>query len=174
MLMIEEDTLPNKLTAAQNADLELDHIQLELSHGRTQHLRHFVDQYYCYSNGYVNRNGRADWGKIFWSGHVSVAASQVEDKSLVVKEHVIPLKVITRLLYELVHKGKVTKDAIKKILETYLIFATITKDENQKLREVKFNSAMPECFQNAGCLEHTDFFCRYHKAGIKMTTLPIV
>ena len=44
-----------------NEEIELQHIQLELHNNRSQHLRHFIDQYYCYKNGYVSKNGKAKW-----------------------------------------------------------------------------------------------------------------
>lgn len=62
-----------------NALIELKHIQLELSHSRTQHIRHFIDQYFCYSKGYISRNGRANWGAIFFKEYVSLNALKVKD-----------------------------------------------------------------------------------------------
>jgi len=45
---------------SKNAEVELKHIQIELENDRTQHMRHFVDQYYCYKNNFVNSNGKAN------------------------------------------------------------------------------------------------------------------
>ena len=43
-----------------NEKIELKHVLLELISNRGQHLRHFVDQYFCYKHGYVKRTGTAD------------------------------------------------------------------------------------------------------------------
>ena len=168
MPMSEDLALPNKLSAHDNATLELKHIELELINNRTQHLRHFVDQYYCYSHGYINKNGGADWSRIFWDGYVSEEASLTEDKKMVVKEHVVPLKIITGMLFKLVSQKKVSTDAIQAILDKYLLFATITKDEDKRIRKNKLNSNMPECFIDGDCIQHTDLFCRYIHSNILM------
>ena len=132
-----------------NTELELKHIQLELSHSRAQHLRHFIDQYYCYKHDYVNRNGKAKWSDIMWNEYVSIEASELRliddnDKNFVTKEHIVPLKVITSKLIE---KGpSIQLDEIAIILDKYIQFATITKEEDKKLRQEGLTSKMPKEF----------------------------
>jgi hypothetical protein len=149
-----------------NTQIELAHIKLELENGRTQHFRSFVDQYYCYEHGYVNRNGKAKWDDIFWKEIVSDEAKKTNDKSKVTKEHVVPLKVITTKLEEL-QASQISIIAIKEILDKYILFATITKSENQRLRDAKLNSKMPEEFYDKDSLLFGDLFSRYKKVGIK-------
>lgn len=50
-----------------HAEVELRHIKLELTSGRQQHMRHFIDQYYCYRLGgdYVRSSGTAHWERIW-------------------------------------------------------------------------------------------------------------
>jgi hypothetical protein len=157
------------LSAQANALIELQHIQLELENGRDQHLRHFVDQYYCYKQGFTKRkSGRADWESIVWKGLVSREARQLTDRRQVVKEHVVPLKVITRKLVELAASGAPTCKSISGLLDQYLRFATISKREDRRLRKAGLTSKMPVGFDIEGHPLHNDILCRYAAVGIML------
>jgi hypothetical protein len=150
----------------KNTELELLHIQLELHNNRTQHLRHFIDQYFCYQYGYVTNSGKSNWNLIFWREWVSVNANNLTNKTHVIKEHIVPLKFITNQLKNL--KQDCTIAEIKTILDYYLHFATITKDEDTKLRKMGLNQKMPEDFFNAKSELFNDVFARYKKANIEI------
>jgi hypothetical protein len=153
-----------------NVSIELHHILLELKHGRKQHMRHFIDQYYCYEHQLVNKNGKAKWDLIFWRGYVSEEAHRVEsrNKDLVVKEHVVPMKVIVDELAKIPIQ-ELSIHRIKHVLDRLIVFATITKEEDTRLSANGLKSAMPRL--------HKDFeelckmkFDRYEKVGIKLIT----
>lgn len=148
------------------AKLELKHIQLEMQHNRYQHLRHFIDQYYCYRHGIVKRTGRAHWDNVVWKGIVSVAARSETDRKRVVKEHVVPLKVIETRLRELAAEGKTSLDAIAAVLEKLTHFGTITKEEDAKLRKARLIKAMPEGFFQRDHRYYNDILARYKEVGI--------
>jgi hypothetical protein len=152
----------------KNAEIEIEHIKLELLNNRSEHLRHFVDQYYCYKNNYVNSKGRPVWNKIYWSEIVSVKASHTKDKKEVVKEHVVPLKVITDLLISYSNKNDIDSNQIKAILDKHLIFATITKEEDAELRKKKLVSKMPDAFYDKGNYLYGDLFARYKVTEIEL------
>lgn len=154
--------------ALAHARIELLHIQLELEHGRTHHLRHFIDQFYCYKHGYINRSGKADWDKLLWSGHVSKAAMLTRDKAEVTKEHVVPLKLIGRTLLEKAQQASISLREIEEVIDRLLVFATITRDEDAQLRRLKLGSAMPEAFFDEASALHGDVFARYRVAGIEL------
>ena len=149
----------------KNASIELQHIELELKNGRQQHLRHFVDQYYCYKNEHVNKNGGADWEDIVFKGTVSVEARQLNRKD-VVKEHVVPLRVITQRLVELANSGDLSCESIAALLDKYVHFATISKREDALLREKKLSRSMPKGFEEEGDPLYNDLLSRYEVAGI--------
>lgn len=155
---------------SKNALVEIEHLKLELQNGRTQHFRSFIDQYYCYKNGYVNRNGKAKWNDLFWKEFVSEEANKTTDKKLVTKEHVVPLKVITSKL-QCIPREDITIDTIRKVLDKYIVFATITKAEDKLLRDEKLNSKMPDEYYNTNSLLYNDLFARYKKVGIKYKKL---
>jgi hypothetical protein len=162
------------------AKIELKHIQLELQNNRTQHLRSFVDQYYCYKHGFVNRNGGAKWEALVWKGVVSVEARKLKDeistkvksdklaleevRKKVVKEHVVPLKVITNLLEGLTDTST---GSIAAVLDEYILFGTITKDEDKKLRKAGLNSKMPTD-DEGNEWDGNDRLARYRAVGIAL------
>jgi len=150
----------------KDEEIELKHIQLELQNGRSQHLRHFVDQYYCYSKGYVNKNGKAKWNLIFWKEWVSNNAGKTTDKKLVVKEHIIPLKFISEELIKLEKNCSIIE--IKDEIDRFLHFATITKQEDEVLSELGFKQKMPKEFYDNENEMYGDIFARYKVAGIKI------
>lgn len=161
----------NSLNRLSDTQIELHHIKLELENGRTQHFRSFVDQYYCYKHGYINRSGKAKWDDLFWKEVVSVGATATSDKSEVVKEHVVPLKVITTKLLELNNGNLISIEAIAAVLDKYIHFATITKLEDQLLRNAKLNSKMPDEYYDPDSLLYGNVFARYKKVGIEYTIL---
>jgi hypothetical protein len=172
--------MTNKLTNEQQAQIELKHIQIELKNNRDQHLRHFVDQYYCYKHGYVRgKDNRADWEAIVWNDRVSVEArkihkrmesgelSKIEARKEVVKEHVVPLKVITELLNDLAKNEDTKPESIKRVLDKHIIFATITKDEDAELNKAGLRSKMRKEAIDGGKLV-SDVFERYKTVKISL------
>ena len=145
--------------------IELSHIQLELTYRRKQHMRHFIDQYYCYQNGFVNRNNNADWNQIFWNGYASEGALALNHRnnSEVIKEHIIPMKVIVDELYTAIPSDKIEISEIKKILDSLLVYATITKEEDTILSKAGFKSKLP-----SNTNPYKNPFARYEEVGIKL------
>ena len=152
----------------KNAMIELQHIELELRNSRTHHFRHFVDQYYCYKHNHVNRSGKANWEGMVWKGFVSAEAAVISNRKDVVKEHVIPLKVITKILLDHSKTGNFSLESIAKILDENLIFATISQREDKLLRDAKLTSKMPHGFWEPGHTLYNDQFARYKEVGISM------
>ena len=159
--------------------MELRHIQFELENrrDRPRHMRHFVDQYYCYKKGYVTKTGSPNWDMIFFNENEFLSAdarvlfnSEVkvtaELKKQVRKEHVIPLNIIIRELVKNYENGKKSVEDIASIIDELLIFATITKAEDSKLRENNLNASMPEGYYNPGDPLYMDRFARYKVANI--------
>jgi hypothetical protein len=153
------------------AELELRHIQLELSERRTYHLRTFVDAYICYRERSVRSgSGAAHWEALMWRTITSKNAMAVHgQRDLVVKEHAVPLKVLGHKLLELeVIDRVVPLDAIRRVVDRYGMFATITKDEDADLRRMGLGSAMPNEFYDASSELFESPLARYTKAGFEL------
>lgn len=162
--------------------IELEHIRLELIHRRTKninvinHLRHFVDQWFCYKYCYITNGNRAAWGKIIFKEYVSEGVLKLLEKHteedllsmkgknrlIVDKEHIIPLNRITKKLLELPENPSI--EEIENILIENVKFATITKEEDKLL----FKQDMPSEYFNSNHELFNDFFARYKSVGINL------
>ena len=89
-------------------------------------------------------------------------------KAKVVKEHVIPLDCITKELVALGHEGKTSLEDISGLLDKMVVFATITKTEDQLLRNANLNSVMPDEYYAKGHSLYQDSFARYKIVGIEL------
>jgi hypothetical protein len=148
------------------AEIELKHIQIELENGRYQHMRHFVDQYFCYKNDYVKKTGTANWESIVWNETVSLKAKVEEDRKKVVKEHVVPLKRITQELAKLAESKNTSLISIAKCLDKLTVFGTITKEEDKLLRDNRLHSSMPEEYDLKDHALYKNPHARYIVSGI--------
>lgn len=165
--------MPNSPTICEvNAQVELQHIKLELDSGRLQHMRHFVDQYYCYCMGgdHVTSSGRANWDHIWFTAVRSSAARELgQNRKSLVKEHVVPLKVVGQILEAQNRRHPLSLCDIGKILKRLTLFAIITKEEDKKLRQARLTSTMP-----LNALPDYPFFedrlARYKHVGIAIET----
>ena len=155
-------------TTNSYALIELMHIQLELNNSRTQHFRHFVDQFYCYKHGYINKSGKANWDSILWKDYVSKAAKKTKEKSAVTKEHVFPLILITKKLQDQAIESPISLRQIESTIDQFLIFATITKEEDAKLRSLRLTKSMPNEYFNKKSDLYEDIFARYKIAKIDL------
>ena len=160
----------------ENALIELKHIQLEMQSGRFKHLRHFVDPYYCYANDIVRKSGAINTDDVLWTTNVSKAARELEEeigdytvlRKRIRKEHVVPLRFITKKLSELVENGRLGIHDIESCLDTYLKFATITIEEDNRLNNLGLNSKMPEGFYELSDPLYQDLYARYKLANIEL------
>jgi hypothetical protein len=171
----------------RNAKVELEHILLELKNGRTQHMRSFIDQYYCFKNGFINKNGGAAWSKINWNRSVSVKAALLKDEyekkimqspndkailiktlnSNITRDHVIPIKFIANeLAFKFKENPKLELDEIAQILDERLFFATILKEENEKITRAGLRDKMPKAFFDKKHQFYNSWKSRYNAVGI--------
>jgi hypothetical protein len=106
-----------------------------------------------------------------WQGFVSAeAAKKIPNRKEVVKEHIVPLRVITKILLDRSKRRDFSLQAIADTLDEYVIFGTISKREDQLLREAKLTSKMPVGFWEAGHALFEDKFARYTAVGITCFT----
>ena len=157
--------------AQLNAMTELQIIQIELANDRDYHMRHTIDQWFCYAKGYVTKNGKASTGKIEgaeWvsEGYRALPKDKQRTPYIIKKEHVIPLSVIKDKLRAL---PGFNLGAIQECLEENLIFATITKEEDEMLKAIGCNDSMPAEYYDETHELYMDPWARYEKAGIIVT-----
>jgi hypothetical protein len=158
--------------------VELEHIRIELMHRRqnVSHLRHFVDQWFCYKHGHITKGNKATWGKIVFNEYVSEGVLELlekytetdllnmkgKNKLIVEKEHIIPLYQISKKLLRLPANPSI--EQIEAILEDTVKYATITKKEDKIL----LKKDMPSEYFDSTHELFNDSFARYKSAGIKI------
>lgn len=148
--------------------IELEHILLELKNKRAQHMRHFIDQYYCYEQNLTTKGGKAKWSKLFWMGYTSVKANALDkkNKSLVVKEHVIPLNIIVSFLSN-IPLNELSINKVKEVLDSLLIYATITKEEDAVMTKLGYRNKMPQIYETIEDIK-ANAFERYKESKIEL------
>ena len=162
--------------------IELEHIRIELIYRRAEkvnvinHLRHFVDQWFCYKYGYITNGNRAAWGKIIFQEYVSEGVLKLLEKYtkedllsmkgknrlIVEKEHIIPLNRITKKILELPTNPSI--EQIEFILIENVKYATITIAEDKLL----LKQDMPSEYFDSNHELFNDCFSRYKIVGIKL------
>ena len=126
-------------------------------------LRHFADRWYRSTYGYLNAKGNPNWSLIVGNEYISEGYKKYPNKPVVLKEHIVPLKVIGNLL--LTHPACANDNlAIDGLLRKYLKFATILKEEDKLL----LKSEMPPGFYDPIHIDYDQIFLRYDKAKIKL------
>lgn len=165
----------------KNGLIELEHILIEIKHNRGEHMRHFIDQWFCYKNGYTTRSGRAKWSEISFNQYNSSGVMDLLNKYskdelkkmkgskrlFIEKEHVVPLKLVThRLLSE---PRPDNTDQLEKVLEKNVFYATITKKEDNILTKMGLRQQMPAGYYNPNDELFRNPFARYLQAGISLT-----
>ncbi|MGC6415324.1 MAG: hypothetical protein ACON5K_11525 [Bacteroidia bacterium] len=126
-------------------------------------LRHFADRWYCSTYGYLNSMGNPNWSLIVGNEYVSEGYVKHPNKPIVLKEHIVPLKVIGNLLLNS-PACAIDNLAIDELLRKYLKFATILKEEDKLL----LKSDMPPEFYDPKHVDYDQIFLRYDKAKIKL------
>lgn len=166
----------------ENFEIELEHIRLELLHRRKEnikrinHLRHFVDQWFCFKYGYITAGNKAAWGKIIFKEYISEGVLKLLEKYteydllnmkgknrlIVNKEHIMPLNRIAKKLLELPSNPSI--EEIETILIENVKYATITKNEDKLLSK----QDMPSEYFDSNHELFNNYFARYKKVGVKL------
>ncbi|CEO40872.1 hypothetical protein [Photobacterium kishitanii] len=154
-----------------NANIELQHIYLEVYSERYCHLRTFLESYYCYQHGLVTKQGKPDWIQIFDAGKRTVAASQIKERKLLVREMVMPLSVITGHFKALVRDDEATIESIQAIIDNCLEYIIMTREEYNVVAQAGLKETMPASYYQPS---HKDYRCitaRFEAAGITLLML---
>ncbi|MGF1717313.1 hypothetical protein [Photobacterium chitinilyticum] len=150
-----------------HAQLELQHIYLEVYAERFHYLRPFFEGYYCYRHQLVTRQGKADWEQIFDHGVRSKAASQITNRKQLVRELRLPLAVLIGKLKVLVRDDELSLDAIQCLLDNNLEYTILTRDEFQRLKAAGMLDRMPAEYYRQGSANYQCTGARFDAVGIQ-------
>lgn len=152
-----------------NANLELQHIYLEVHAERFHYLRLYFEGYYCYRHQLVTRQGKADWEQIFDHSTRSMAARRITNRKQLVRELRLPLSVLTGKLKALVRDDELSLDAIKHLLDTYLDYAILTREEFQRLKAAGLHDRMSADYYQQGSIGYQNTDSRFIAVGIEFS-----
>ncbi|MGF1873265.1 hypothetical protein [Photobacterium indicum] len=127
-------------------NLELQHIYLEVYAERFHYLRRFLESYYCYQHNLVTKQGKMDWEGIFRHAQRSKAASHISNRKLLVREMTLPLPVLIGMLKVLVRDDEASIENIQQLLDAYLSYVVITREEHQALKKAGLLERMPSTY----------------------------
>ncbi len=114
-----------------DADIELQHIWLEVQAERWQNIPRFLFSYYCYKHNLVSKTNKPCWET---ARNKLPASNTIQARKNSVIEPLVPEDAVVGLLKTLSKDGEMSFDAVAKTLETFLHYVVIAKQEQAKLR----------------------------------------
>ncbi|MHA2799920.1 hypothetical protein [Vibrio harveyi] len=114
-----------------DADIELQHLWLEVQAERWQNLSRFLFSYYCYKHNLVSKTNKVCWE----TARASLPCSKTitERKHAVIKP-LIPEDTVVGLLKTISKDGDMSFEMMASTLDTFLRYVVISKQEKNQLK----------------------------------------
>lgn len=113
-----------------DADIELQHIWLEVQAERWHNIPRFLFSYYCYKHNLVSKTNKPCWET---ARNELPASSTIQARKNSVIEPLVAEDTVVGLLKTQSKDGELSFDAVAKTLETFLHYVVISKQEQAKL-----------------------------------------
>ncbi|EHZ2780851.1 hypothetical protein ACFJ92_001927 [Vibrio parahaemolyticus] len=139
-----------------DADIELQHLWLEIQTQRWQNVPRFLFSYYCYKNNLVNKNNKVCWET---ARDALPASISLKTRKQAVIEPLIPEETVVGLLKAISKDGEMTCDVMTATLNAFLHYVVISKQEKLQLKP-----NMPASWYQQ---HHRSVFARFEQAGIE-------
>ncbi|EGU6978151.1 hypothetical protein GOZ66_17150 [Vibrio parahaemolyticus] len=140
-----------------DADIELQHLWLEIQTQRWQNVSRFLFSYYCYKNNLVNKNNKVCWETARDALPASIC---LKTRKQAVIEPLIPEETVVGLLKAISKDGEMTFDVMTATLNAFLHYVVIRKQEKLQLKP-----NMPASWYQQ---HHKPVFARFEQAGIEI------
>ncbi|MDC5812790.1 hypothetical protein OPW07_24015 [Vibrio europaeus] len=141
-------------------DIEFEHIYLEVKAERWPQIERFLFSYYCYREGFVTSKNKPDWESARAKAPRSIQVQDIQESAL---EPVVPLKVVIGEIKRYWRDGELTPNSLRRILDSLLHYATISKQELTELKKAGLQNAMPACWYQG---EEREALTRFGKVKI--------
>ncbi|NOJ20970.1 hypothetical protein [Vibrio jasicida] len=114
-----------------DADIELQHLWLEVQTERWQNLSRFLFSYYCYKHNLVSKTNKVCWE--------TARASLPCSKTITMRKHaviepLIPEDTVVGLLKTISKDGDMSFEIMASTLDTFLRYVVISKQEKTQLK----------------------------------------
>ncbi|WP_050937002.1 hypothetical protein [Vibrio harveyi] len=138
-----------------DADIELQHLWLEVQAERWQNLSRFLFSYYCYKHNLVSKTNKVCWE----TARASLPCSKtITERKYAVIEPLIPEDTVVGLLKTISKDGDMSFEIMASTLDTFLRYVVISKQEKSQLKP-----NMPASWYQ---LENKPLMARFELAGI--------
>ncbi|WP_329351888.1 hypothetical protein [Vibrio natriegens] len=114
-----------------DADIELQHIWLEVQAERWHNIPRFLFSFYCYKHNLVSKTNKPSWET---ARNELPASSSVQTRKNSVIDPLVPEEAVVGLLKTLSKDGEMSFDAMAKTLDTFLHYVVVSKQEHAKLK----------------------------------------
>lgn len=151
-----------------DADLELQHIYIEVHAERYHHLKAFIEAYYCFTNGAVTKQDKPDWQAIFDVGIRTANAAKIMDRKLLIRDMLVPLSVLIGYMKAMVRDDVLTIEGLRNLLNEQLKYVVMTREEYAYLSKQGLRDAMPISFYQREHKHYKQVSARYDVAGITL------
>ncbi|HDM8223214.1 TPA: hypothetical protein P0E24_002246 [Vibrio campbellii] len=114
-----------------DADIELQHLWLEVQAERWQNLSRFLFSYYCYKHNLVSKTNKVCWE----TARASLPCSKtITERKDAVIEPLIPEDTVVGLLKTISKDGDMSFEIMASTLDTFLRYVVISKQEKTQLK----------------------------------------
>lgn len=124
----------------KDTEIELQHIFLEASAQRWQHLERFFFSYYCFREGFVGKNGKPDWQI---AKKKAPHSQDLFHRHSAVLEPLVPHKVIIGAIKKMQRDNCLTTSSLGQCLDSLLKYAVISQQEKNQLKRAGLKDCMP-------------------------------
>ncbi|WP_051118704.1 hypothetical protein [Vibrio campbellii] len=114
-----------------DADIELQHLWLEVQAERWQNLSRFLFRYYCYKHNLVSKTNKVCWE----TARASLPCSKtITERKHAAIEPLIPEDAVVGLLKTISKDGDMSFEMMTSTLDTFLRYVVISKQEKNQLK----------------------------------------
>ncbi|EOD9425163.1 hypothetical protein ACJ5M7_001459 [Vibrio harveyi] len=138
-----------------DADIELQHLWLEVQAERWQSLSRFLFSYYCYKHNLVSKTNKVCWET---ARALLPCSKTITGRKHAVIEPLIPEDTVVGLLKTISKDGDMSFEIMANTLDTFLRYVVISKQEKAQLKP-----NMPASWYQ---LENKPLMARFELAGI--------
>ncbi|PIB17304.1 hypothetical protein [Vibrio rotiferianus] len=138
-----------------DADIDLQHLWLEVQAERWQNLSRFLFSYYCYKHNLVSKTNKVCWE----TARASLPCSKtISERKHTIIEPLIPEDTVVGLLKTISKDGDMSFEMMTSTLDTFLRYVVISKQEKAQLKP-----NMPASWYQQ---ENKSLMARFELAGI--------
>ncbi|GLR03899.1 hypothetical protein GCM10007906_14860 [Vibrio hyugaensis] len=114
-----------------DADIELQHLWLEVQAERWQNLSRFLFSYFCYKHNLVSKTNKVCWET---ARAALPCSASIDDRKHALIEPLVPEDTVVGLLKTISKDGDMSIEMMTATLNTFLRYVVISKQEKAQLK----------------------------------------